>query len=195
MCFGQGNDATFPEFIQPWPNNNMNIPTSCMNIPNFIPIHPNLLRYQHPTQQLQTPLLPHFDSLQITPPISLSGVPISGYPDPRRPLIMPPGLIPPLAPATQRLLFPNIPSNGMPQNQISNHYQEINCVLPGNSTNPNKSFQDTSHQSMYMSENSSHGPVPPILSEQQAKANANLELASRLSATKNTFSTDIPFRN
>ena len=99
---------------------------------------------------------------------------------------IPPGSIPQVHPPMVHQLSQNVLPNPT-YNEIQMHLQpqETNRSLPGNSTSHNKLFQDNIYQNQ--SELNS-----VLLSEQQEKANANLELANRLSARRNIIPGDVP---
>ena len=182
ISFGYNNGSMLPEYIQPWLNYNTNIPP----MHDFIPMHPHIVRNPHPAPP-QPSLLSHLQSLQISPPsVTLGGFPMGGFPDPARMLFMPPANFPPFLPPIQHQVsqnvLPNLNYNGLQMN-VQPH--ETNFTLPGNTTSHNKSFQDNIYQNQ--SENNS-----ALLSEQQSKANANLELANRLNARRNIFPNDVP---
>lgn len=182
VSFGLNNGSVLPEGIPPWPNNNTNIPP----MHNFMPMHPYIARNPHPVPP-QASLFSPFQSLQISPPpVTLSGFPMGGYPNPARMLFMPPGnfptFLPPMGHQLSQNFLPNPTYNGL---QMNVQPQEPDFFLPGHITSHNKSFQDNIYQNQ-----SEINPV--LLSEQQTTANANLELANRLSARRNIIPNNVP---
>ena len=171
-------NATIPDFNHLRPNYNMEMP-----IQNVIPMSQNAFRYPlpFPTEPF---LLPQFQSPQIGVPIPFGGIPANGYLAPQGPFFMRPGNFPFLDPPIEQSLFFQ-PSTVIPKQPNPSDQQGADLFVTNPTSHPENSFQDSNFQN-YLDV---HPAIKcPNMSEQQAKANTNLELASQLSTTTKPIS-------
>ena len=153
----------------PWANNNLN-----SAIQTRLPVYPDLLTSHDPASQ--TELLPKLQSLQIRPPNILSGIPLKEHVDPGRIPSIPSNNSAPFNASTEGIMSPTLHSNVIGDRTLG---ASVNVT---NSRNPTTAYRGMRHQMM---SESNRGITPEELSQQQVKANANLELANQLSANKN----------
>ena len=184
ISFGHNNGLIPPPpGIQPWPNNNGNIPPGFHNL---LPIQPYLSTNQHIAPP-ETSLLAQFQSLQMMPPVTSTGLPMGGYGDPRGLLFAQPGNFNPFLPHIDHQMSQSFHHNHMYKDQIQMNvqHQEISSSLRGDSTSQNNmSFQINSQQNQCDRDS-------VLFSDQQAKADANLELAKKLTVKTNVIPNDL----
>ena len=169
-----------PNYSSPWLNNNLSIP-----VQNFIPMPPNMVPYHESSRQAA--LLSQFQSMQIRSPNISSGMLPAGYFDPTRMMFIPPSNFAPFNPPREHIVPQNARPNVIYEQQMDQRVIEVSPMYPIPATNPSHVFQETSHPTM-----SEYKPniVCEGISEQQLIANANLELANRLSASHNIMADD-----
>ena len=147
---------------------------------NMVPMVPDSFRFTQPF--LPDPImLAQMQSLHIGNPIPFGGLSTSGYPDPQGMIQMRP---PNLSPFISSIPGPitvqsNIGSESPYQNQPQNLFVTSNIA-----SHHEKSIQDSSFPE---SNDYNQAIESRNLSEQQAKANANLELANRLNMNNNNI--------
>ena len=165
-----------------WPNNNLNIP-----IQNLLPTHPNMLACDQSSSQAS--LMSQFQSMQLRPPTLPGGMPLGGYFDPMRMLFIPPTNLAPFNPPMEHLMPQNVHSNIMLEQQMDPRIVEMNphYTIYHNPNSASHTFQELSHSTTSQRDQDIE---PVVMSEQQVLANANLELANRLSANKTIMSDD-----